>query len=490
MNLNEDVISGIVDKVVARLASVPAFRESITGDDNAPVTAGCESPDITAGEVGIFYDINAAVAAAKSAQEEFIQLSLEKRTEIIASIRDICTKNIEAFSRLAVEETGIGRYEDKLLKNRLAIQRTPGIEILTPTVYTGDNGMTLMELAPYGVIAAITPCTNPTETIISNVIGMVAAGNSVVINAHPSAKGVSVFLIRTINEAIIAAGGPKNVVTTVKEPTIATAQALMKHDDVRLLVVTGGGGVVKAAMQSGKKVIAAGPGNPPVVVDETADIPKAARDIVDGASFDNNIVCVLEKEIIAVQSIADELKENMKRCGAYEINAAQALSLVDIIIDSLPDGESHGMVNKDYVGKAARSILREIGVNAPEDTRLIITETDKDHPFVQMELLMPVIPIVRVSDVDEAIALAKEVEHGNNHTAVMHSRNVHSLHKMARVCNASIFVKNAPSYAGLGLGGQGYASFTIASPTGEGLTCAKHFARERRCSLAGYFRIT
>jgi propionaldehyde dehydrogenase len=320
---------------------------------------------------------------------------------------------------------------------------------------------------------------------------MVAGGNSVVINAHPAAKEVSTFNINIINEAIIDGGGPKNLITAVKEPTIATAQALMKHPDVKLLVVTGGPGVVKAAMNSGKKVIAAGPGNPPVVVDETADIKKAARDIVAGASFDNNIVCVLEKEIIAVGSITDELKAGMKKCGAYEINDIQARSLADVIIDKLPETENqHGAVNKNFVGKDAKVILKQIGINVADDVRLIITETDKDHPFVTMELLMPVIPIVRVKDADEGIALAKKVEHGNNHTAVMHSKNVENLSNMARICNASIFVKNAPSYAGLGHGAEGYTSFTIASPTGEGLTCVRHFTRERRCSLAGYFRIT
>ncbi len=483
MNLNEDIISGIVEKVAARL-SASAVTCGVPKDAPAE-RAGVDGVD------GVFSDINDAVAAAKVAQEEFMLISLKQRAEIIASIRARCTRNIEKFSRMAVEESGLGRYSDKLLKNRLAIEKTPGLEIITAETFTGDDGLTLIERAPFGVIASIPPCTNPTETIISNVIGMVAGGNSVVINPHPSAKETSAYTISELNRAIIAVGGPGNLVTTVGKPTIASAQQLMKHPDVRLLVVTGGPAVVKAAMNSGKKVIAAGPGNPPVVVDETADIKKAARDIVNGASFDNNIVCVLEKEIIAVECIADELKTEMKKCGAYEITAIQARSLAKIIIDRLPDkNDSHGMVNKKFVGKDAKLILKRIGVAVSDDIRLIIVETEKDHPFVTMELLMPVIPVVRVKDVDEGIALAKKVEHGNNHTAIMHSKNIESLSKMARVCNASIFVKNAPSYAGLGFGAEGYTSFTIASPTGEGLTSARDFTRERRCTLAGYFRIT
>lgn len=482
MNLNEDIISGIVERVVARIASN-------IGDSDASPAAVKPSVETGCGKSGIFNDIDSAVAAGKAAQVRLCMLSLKKRGEIIASIKKKCTENIENFSKMAVDETGLGRYEDKLAKNRIAIEKTPGMETLETTTYTGDDGLTLVERAPFGVIASITPCTNATETIISNVIGMVAGGNSVVINAHPTAKNVSVFTIKLINEAIMAAGGPDNLVTTVKVPTIATAQSLMKHPDVKLLVVTGGPAVVRAAMMSGKKVIAAGPGNPPVVVDETADIKRAARDIVNGASFDNNIVCIAEKEIIAVERIADELKDEMKKCGAYELNEMQTHALSKIIIESLPE-HGHGVVNKNFVGKDAKVILKTIGIHVNDDIRLIITETQKDHPFVTMELLMPVIPIVRVKDVDEGIALAKLVEHDNNHTAVMHSKNIDNLSKMAKVCNASIFVKNAPSYAGVGFGAEGYASFTIASPTGEGLTCARHFTRERRCTLAGYLRIT
>jgi acyl-CoA reductase-like NAD-dependent aldehyde dehydrogenase len=483
MNLNEDIISGIVTRVVKRLndedeMSCLPGNSKCTGESET--VCSCH---------GIFSDLEEAVSAAKAAKVKFAGISLKVRAEIIASIRKNCTENVEAFSRMAIDEVGLGRYEDKLKKNRLAIDKTPGTEILQPQTFTGDYGLTLVERAPYGVIASIPPCTNPTETIICNVIGMVAGGNSVVINAHPSAKNISAYCISVINDAIVSAGGPANLVTAVKEPTIATAQALMKHPDVNLLVVTGGPAVVKAAMASGKKVIAAGPGNPPVVVDETADIKKAAIDIVNGASFDNNVVCVLEKEIIAVASIADELKREMKNSGAYEITDIQARTLEKLVLTRDPT-DGHLMVNKNFVGKDAGVILKEIGIITKGDVRLIIVETEKDHPFVLAELLMPIMPLVRVSNADEAIALAKEVEHGNHHTAVMHSKNIDNLSKMARVCNASIFVKNAPSYAGLGFEAEGYTSFTIASPTGEGLTCATDFTRERRCSLVGHFRIT
>jgi acyl-CoA reductase-like NAD-dependent aldehyde dehydrogenase len=289
-----------------------------------------------------------------------------------------------------------------------------------------------------------------------------------------------------IDEVIVASGGPRGCLTTVAQPTIDTAQGLMKHPGVRLLVVTGGPAVVKTAMASGKKVIAAGPGNPPVVVDETADIEQAAQGIIDGASLDNNIVCIAEKEIIAVEAIADDLKRAMQKKGAVLLSPHQIRQLEKVVID----WESGGKYpNKNFVGKNASVILEQVGVNVGPETRLVFCEVEESHPFVQVELLMPLIPLVRVRNVDEAIEMAKRVEHGNGHTAVMYSKNIDHLHRMAKEINTSIFVKNAPSYAGLGLGGEGFTSFTIASPTGEGLTTSRTFSRIRRCTLKDHFRI-
>ncbi|MCK4447624.1 MAG: aldehyde dehydrogenase family protein, partial [Candidatus Marinimicrobia bacterium] len=218
---------------------------------------------------------------------QLMSMTLEKRNKIIANIRAKMIQHAEDLANRAYEETGLGRREDKILKNQLVIEKTPGTEVLKPTAFSGDGGLTLMELAPYGVIGAITPSTNPTSTIICNTIGMLAAGNAVVFNVHPSAKNVSVYNVELLNQAIIDVGGPQNLVTTVIEPTIESAQELMKHPGVSLLVVTGGSGVVKAAMTSGKRAICAGPGNPPVVVDESADIENAAKCIIQGGSMDN-----------------------------------------------------------------------------------------------------------------------------------------------------------------------------------------------------------
>jgi len=439
--------------------------------------------------VGVFADINTATDAAKKAQLELMELSLELRNSIISSIRSKMFEHAEDLAQRAIDETGYGRFEDKVVKNKLVTEKTPGTEVLEPNACSGDRGLTLMELAPYGVIGAITPVTNPTSSIICNSIGMVAAGNSVVFNVHPSAKDVSIYNIELLNQAIVAAGGPINLVTTVVNPTIESAQELMHHPNVNLLVVTGGAGVVKAAMNSGKRAICAGPGNPPVVVDETADVEQAAKKIVQGASMDNNIICVLEKEVFVVESVADQLIAAFERHNAIVLKSHEIEQLEKIIFKEIRGQRKQGVINPDYIGKNIQDILMKIGKRVEDNIRLAIAPVDVGHPLIWTEQMLPVLPVARVPNVDQAIDIAKEAEHGFRHTAMMYSKNLDNLSRMARVMNCSIFVKNGPSYSGLGHGGEGYTSFTIASPTGEGLTNTRSFTRERRCVLVDHFRI-
>jgi propionaldehyde dehydrogenase len=433
---------------------------------------------------GVFSSIDQAVTSAQQAHLVWSRMKLEHRRFIIERIREALRDFNHQMSKEAVNETGLGRYEDKLKKNLLVIDKTPGIECLDAHVTTGDDGLVLTEYAPYGVLGSITPTTNPTETIINNALGMISAANAVVFNPHPSAKKCSIQTVEVMNTVIVENGGPDHLLSIMKEPTIESAKELMRHPGLRLLVVTGGPHVVKEAMNSGKKCIAAGPGNPPVVVDETADLVQAARDTVLGASLDNNIVCIVEKEVFVVDAVVDDFIKNMQAQGAYKLSPDQTRRLEKVILER--DGFH---TNKKWVGKNAGKILSEIGVPADDHLRLLITEVQFDHPFVQNELLMPVLPIVRSPNVHVAIEQAVKAEHGFGHTAVMHSRHIDHLHQMARAVNTSIFVKNAPSYAGLGLGGEGYTSFTIASPTGEGLTTARDFSRVRRCTLKDHFRI-
>lgn len=468
MSVSREDLNLIVQEVLNKLSSTQTIVSAKTA--------------ATAGK-GVFASVDDAVTAATRAQKQLSDLPLKTRAAIIANMRKRAMEKVEELARFANQETGYGRIEDKIQKNKLVIEKTPGIEDLIPESYTGDHGLSLVERAPYGVIGAITPSTNPTATVINNSISMIAAGNSVVFAPHPAAAKCSQFAMSILNEAIVEAGGPENLLTTVATPSVENAQKIMTHPGIRLLTVTGGPAVVEAASKSQKKYIAAGPGNPPAVVDETADLRKAARDIISGASLDNNVLCIAEKEIIVVESVADELKKHMRNSGAYEASPREIIQLEKICLDA------KGFPNRKLVGRNASVIMAEIGVRIPDETRIVLCEVAPDHPFVVEELLMPVIPLVRVRDVHAAIDLAVKVEHGNRHTAVMHSKNIDNLHLMARKCDCSIFVKNGPSYAGLGFGGEGPTTMTIASPTGEGITTARSFTRQRRCVIVDSFRI-
>jgi acyl-CoA reductase-like NAD-dependent aldehyde dehydrogenase len=472
--LDDRAIGAIVEEVLRKLKA-----EGVGAAQQASSSRGG----------GAFGTIADALSAAEKAHLDLSDVPLETRKKIIGAMRRTSIDHAEELSKLAIDETGLGRYEDKIRKNLLAATRTPGVEDLVPEAVSGDHGLTVIERAPYGLISSITPSTNPSETVINNAIGMVAGGNSVVFNPHPGARRTTLRTIELLNSAIVSEGGPPNVLTCVEKPTIETAQASMRHEKVRLVVVTGGGAVVREAMKSGKKVIAAGPGNPPVVVDDTADLACAARHIVDGASLDNNIVCICEKEVLAVDGITDGLKRKMLDHGAVEIKGGDIGKLKDLVISEDKGPSKHAVTRREYVGKDAGVLLSQIGVRSEPGARLIICEVPVSHPFVWTELLMPIMPIARVRDADEGIKLAKQVEHGFGHTAIMHSTDITKLSKMARFIGTTVFVKNGPAYAGLGFGGEGFTSFTIASPTGEGLTSARTFTRMRRCVLVDYFRI-
>jgi acyl-CoA reductase-like NAD-dependent aldehyde dehydrogenase len=477
MKLTERDIDRLVDRVVSRIAgSLPTPHSPL------PNTPTPNFPTAGAGDPGLFETVDAAVEAAQHALREFRDCGLETRFKMIEAMRQVTLEHNDSLSRMTVAETGLGRVEDKLKKNLCAASKTPGPEILSPEAFSGDDGLAIVEFAPFGVIGAVTPCTNATETIINNAISIVSGGNTVVFNVHPSAKGVCNFHVALLNKAVISAGGPPNVICSIITPTIQSAQQVMTHRGISLIVVTGGPAVVKAAMSSGKRAIAAGPGNPPVIVDETADIQRAARGVIDGCSVDNNIVCIAEKELIAVADIADMLKREMIAYSAVEVKGRDLAKLEKLLITE----DNH--VNRDFVGKNASLIAAEVGIRIGDDVRLLLCEVDEQHPFVQHEMLLPVLGMIRVPNVDAAIDMAIRVEHGNRHTAVMYSTNIGSMHRMAVECDCSIFVKNAPCYAGIGMGGEGFTSWTIAGPTGEGLTNARTFTRIRRCTLKEYFR--
>ena len=455
MAINEQMVQEIVSQVVAKMQ--------------------LSRPE---GKNGIFTDMNEAIAAAKEAQAVVRRMTMDQREKIISNIRKKTKENAEILARMGVEETGMGNVGHKILKHHLVAEKTPGTEDITTTAWSGDRGLTLIEMGPFGVIGAITPCTNPSETIICNTIGMLAGGNTVVFNPHPAAIRTSNYAVNMLNEASLEAGGPNNICCSLEKPTIDSSAVMMKHKDIPLIVATGGPGVVTAVLSSGKRGIGAGAGNPPALVDETADIRKAAEDIVNGCTFDNNLPCIAEKEVVAVSDIMDELMHYMvEEQGCYLASKEVQDKLVATVLT--PKG-----LNRKCVGRSAKALLAMVGVDVPDNIRCIVFEGEKEHPLISEELMMPILGIVRARDFDDAVEKAVWLEHGNRHSAHIHSKNIDNITKYAKAIDTAILVKNAPSYAALGFGGEGYCTFTIASRTGEGLTSASTFTKRRRCVMS------
>jgi aldehyde dehydrogenase len=438
---------------------------------------------------GVFDDAAAAVAAASDAQRQFELRGLDDRRKAIACIRRICIEQAETLGREELEETKIGRLDHKIDKLKVVGEKTPGVEFLRTEAFSGENGITLTEYAPFGVIGIITPVTHSLPTLVGNAINMLAAGNAIVCNPHPSGARIACKGTQLFNKAIHEAIGIDNLITTIGTPTLESAEAIFAHRDVKLLCVTGGPAVGRAALRSPKRAIVAGPGNPPVVVDETADLDNAARCIVKGAAYDNNLLCIGEKEVFAVAGIFDELMEAMTRYKAVRLDRGQLEALTKAAFAPAPDDKSKLVVGKELLGQDAAVLAAKASVKVPADTDLLFGETDESHPFVDHEQMMPFVPFVRCPDVNTAIALAKKYEHGFRHTAIIHSRNVDTITRMGREMDVSLFVHNGPSMASLGAGGEGYLSFSIATPTGEGVTTPLTFARQRRSTTVGSLRV-
>ena len=483
MQFDENIIRNVVAQVLAEVGPMPTapVRPQTNG---VPTAAGHAS----GGRHGVFYDAESAVTAARAAFERFRQCTLEDRKRVIDIIRRISIDQCEELGLMEMAETKIGRPEHKIEKLRTLGEKSPGVEFLETKCFSGDHGLAIIERAPFGVIGAITPVTHSLPTITGNAVSMLAGGNTVVVNPHPSGKKVATEGIRRFNEAISREIGIDNLICVIAEPTLESAEALFKHRQVALICVTGGPAVGRAALNSGKRAIVAGPGNPPVVVDETADLDNAAKCIIQGGAYDNNLLCIAEKEVFVVESVFDAMMAAMRRAGAVELNASQIAKLTSQAIVRVGD-DQHEAACKDFIGKDASFLAQAAGVTVPPGTELVFGETDEHHSFVSVEQMMPFMPFVRARDVDHAIAMAKEYEHGFGHTAIIHSRNVHNMTKMGRALDTTLFVKNGPCMASLGLGGEGYLSFSIAGPTGEGVTTPNTFTRERRCSMIDELRV-
>src|SRR5688572_12581626 len=469
MQINEALIRSVVAQVLSEVAR-----------GGAHVSSGPKF----AGRHGIFTCVNEATAAARDAFEQLSERSLEDRKRIISHIRRISIASCVELGTMEMQETKIGRLAHKIEKLKTLGEKTPGVEFMRSEVYSGDHGLAVIEHAPFGVIGAITPVTHSLPTITGNAVSMLAAGNTVVVNPHPSGKKVAAEGVRRFNRAIYQDLGIDNLICVIAEPTLESANALFGHRNINMICVTGGPAVARAALKSGKRAVVAGPGNPPVVVDETADLDNAARCIIQGGAYDNNLLCIAEKEVFVVASVFERMMEAMERAGAVRLNNREVETLTRSAIIQVGEGEhKHDAPSKDFLGQDAAVLARGAGKNISDKVKLIFGETDLSNPFVPVEQMMPFVPFVRCKNVEEAIDRAKEAEHGFRHTSIIHSNNVKNMTRMGRIMDTTLFVKNGPCMASLGLGGEGYLSFSIAGPTGEGVTTPLTFTRERRCSL-------
>lgn len=502
--VNETLIRDVVAEVLGRLGGAPAPPAQLAPATTAAANAapaispvcGCPigvkpSPKAGRGKFGIFQDADEACAAAHEAYQQLSEAGVAGRRKVIELVKEICWTKAEEWGRLELEETKIGRLDHKIekLKGQRGI---PGVEFLNPYGLSGDHGITLEEFAPFGVIGAVTPSTHSIPTMACNIISMAAAGNAAVFNAHPGAYKCAVTAARFFNQAIHRELGIENLACIVDPPTLESFNAIAKNENVRLLCVTGGPGVVKAAMASGKRAVCAGPGNPPVLVDGTSCLDNAAKCVVFGAAYDNNLLCIGEKEVFVLEPFFDKFMAMLEKHGAYRLNDAQVERLSKAAF-VFPPGQGagcpHPVVNRDLVGKDPEALAKAAGATISSGTQLLFAETDADHLFVEEEQMMPFLPIVRVKSVEEGIAAAKKAEHGYKHSAIIHSHDVANMTAMGKALETTLFIKNGSCLAGLGSGGEGYANFSIATTTGEGICNPRTFTRVRRCVMVDKLRI-
>jgi aldehyde dehydrogenase len=495
--MNEQLIRDVVADVLSRIGA-PAPIAAPAPAPAAKTDCGCHNKATTngasaarGGQNGVFQTAGDACEAAAASFVKLQQGGVAARRKVIDIVKKMCDANAQEWGGIELEETKIGRLDHKIEKLQ-GIKNVPGIEWLQPRGFSGDHGISLEEFAPFGVVGAVTPSTHSIPTLACNVVNMVAAGNSVVFNAHPSASKCAAMAVRAFNQAIQRETGIDNVFCIIESPTFDTFKEMCAHQAVRLLCVTGGPGVVKAAMQTGKRAICAGPGNPPVFVDDTACMKRAATSIIKGAAYDNNLLCIGEKEVFALDKIADELMSQMEKNGAVRLNASQLDALTKAAFTFKPGhggGCAEPSVNKDFIGKDPSVLAKAAGINLPAGTQLLFAETDAKHPFVVEEQMMPFIPVVRVKSVEEGIQASVDAEHNYKHTAIIHSHDIENITAMGKALDTTLYVKNGPCMAGLGAGGEGYLSFSIATPTGEGVTNPGTFTRVRRCIMVDNLRI-
>ncbi|OQX87031.1 hypothetical protein B6D60_04915 [candidate division KSB1 bacterium 4484_87] len=470
VNISEEEIQKIVQNVV----------QNVVGDKSVTTN---QSPK---GDWGVFDDMNDAIEAASQAFLKYEEFDIQDRKRFVDAVRRVAMDFKEEFSRMAVEQTGMGRVEHKITKHINVAKYASGVEFLQPSAHSGKFGLAIDEFSPWGVIGNISPSTHPSPTMLENIISQLSGGNTIVFNPHPVAKRLNALVIQRCNQYIVKEGGPENLVTCVAEPTLESAQVMFGHPKTKLLSVTGGPGVVEAAMKFSKPIVAAGPGNPPVLVDETADLQLAVKEITESASFDNNILCIAEKEIFVVDSVFNEFMRLFEKQGNKKLVGSQMDQLAQ---KALEKNGKHYFISRKHVGKNANVLARDLGMTISEDVPMLFGETDRDHPWVVAEQMTSCIPVVRVKNFEDGLECSLKAEHGFEHTASIFTQDLTRATIFSKKLKTDVLVINGGSLRGNGgMTGEGSFSHTIASPTGQGITNPRDFVRRRRIMTAHALR--
>ena len=396
-------------------------------------------------------EVRDLIRKSKEAQKIYATFSQEKIDSIINSmVKGIKVYN-EKLAKMAVEETGFGNWQDKVLKNRFASEYLYEYIKDMKTIGELKNENGVLEIGvPLGVIAGLIPSTNPTSTTIYKTLISLKAGNGIVISPHPNAKNCIIETANLLKEIAEKAGVPEGLIGVVKTITMDATEELMKHEDTALILATGGEAMVKAAYSSGNPAIGVGPGNGPAFIEKSANIKLAVKRILDSKTFDNGVICASEQSIIVEKVIKEKVKEELIAQGGYFLNLEESKKLANFIL------RSNGTMNPQIVGKSALRLAQMAGINIPCNTKVLISEeceVSKRNPYSR-EKLAPILAFYVENSWEEACERSIEILNveGKGHTMVIHSEDNQIIREFALKKPVSRLLVNTPGALG-GIGG-------------------------------------
>lgn len=397
-------------------------------------------------------DLTNALTRCRAAQRRFAEYTQEQVDRIFLAAASAANRMRIPLAKLAVEETGMGVVEDKVIKNHFASEYIYNAYRDTKTcgVIEEDPAYGIQKIAePIGVVAAVIPTTNPTSTAIFKALLCLKTRNGMILSPHPKATDCTIAAAKVVLEAAVAAGAPEDIIGWIDQPTLELSNQLMREAD--LILATGGPGMVKAAYSSGKPALGVGPGNTPALIDDSADLLLAVSSVIHSKTFDNGMICASEQSVVVLDSIYDAVKAEFLRRGCYVLNAEEAEKLRGVIL-------INGVLNAKIVGQTAHDIAALAGIDVPEKTKVLIGEvesTELSEPFAH-EKLSPILAMYRAADFSDALQTADRLvrDGGYGHTASIYLDEVNQKEKLAAFAHAMkacrVLVNTPSSQGGIG----------------------------------------